>query len=356
MAERFTPDLVEESPDALFSLSHARVVLSWNRGAQAMFGFTSNEAIGRPLDLLIVPPEHHAEARHFTDIAIACGDTLFETIRRHKDGSPLCVDVSMRACSPKNAEPFLVVSKKNVTALRGTMAPTQTQLDRNFVTTMTHELRSPLNAIIGFTSLMYKGKAGPVSKTQLEFLQDVATSANDLMHMIGGLDELAKATAARLRPEPTELASLVDEVCERVREDASRRQIRIATQIDVANVVVDRSAVKQVLAHYLTNAIEYGPDGGTVTIRAIAADDRASFRLEVQDTGPGIADSDLPKLFAGWCRLGRSRRRGGLGLLTAKQLVERHGGTVGVTSAPGEGSTFWACLPHVLGAGARDAR
>jgi PAS domain S-box-containing protein len=110
--------LVDESPDALLALSPKGRVLSWNRGAESIFGFTAEDALGQLLDELVVPPEHREDARRHLATVLASGSTLFEAQRQRKDGSTLYVDVSMRQVESPEHETFIAVSKKDVTQLR----------------------------------------------------------------------------------------------------------------------------------------------------------------------------------------------------------------------------------------------
>jgi PAS domain S-box-containing protein len=110
--------LIDESPDSLIALSLDGRIQSWNRGAQTMFGYTAEQAIGSAIDELIVPPDRRAEARQALDDVLQNGSTLIETVRCHKDGSLLYVDVSMRRVDAPNIEPFIAVSKKDVTPLK----------------------------------------------------------------------------------------------------------------------------------------------------------------------------------------------------------------------------------------------
>ena len=148
------PNLVDETPDALVAVSPSRIVLAWNRGAQSMFGFTAAEAVGRSLDELIVPSERLREARRFTDEAIGCGSVVYETIRHRKDGTSLCVDVALRAVERPDAEPYLAVSKMDVSRMRAE------RRGNLLAKKLSHELRTPLNGIIGFAKLLHDGKVG----------------------------------------------------------------------------------------------------------------------------------------------------------------------------------------------------
>jgi signal transduction histidine kinase/CheY-like chemotaxis protein len=226
-----------------------------------------------------------------------------------------------------------------------------TRLKSEFLAAMSHELRTPLNAIIGFTQILYDGKVDPSSPEHQEYLGDVLTSARHLLQLINDVLDLSKVEAGKMEfhTETVDLPALVAEVLGILRTAISTKQIRVDTTIDpdVTGIVLDAARFKQVLYNYLSNAIKFTPDDGRITVRL--EPEGASFRLEVEDTGPGISSDDLGRLFTRFEQLeAGSRRQGstGLGLALTKRLVEAQGGTVGVRSAVGQGTTFWAVLPR----------
>jgi CheY-like chemotaxis protein len=227
------------------------------------------------------------------------------------------------------------------------------RLKSEFLANMSHELRTPLNAIIGFSELMFKGKAGPVSDDHREYLGDILNSSRHLLKLINDVLDLAKVESGKLefRPESLDLRLLIGEVSDILRGLASAKRIRIEALVDpaVSAVVLDPSKLKQVLYNYLSNALKFSPDSAVVTIR-VQAESEHAFRLEVQDGGIGIAPEDMHRLFVEFQQLdaGMAKKYAGtgLGLALTKRMVEAQGGSVGVTSGSGAGSTFWAVLPR----------
>jgi len=227
------------------------------------------------------------------------------------------------------------------------------RLKSEFLANMSHELRTPLNAILGFAELLHDGQVDPASPTHKEFLGDILSSGRHLLQLINDVLDLAKVEAGKLefRPEPVTAAKLVGEVLAILRTTAAQKQIRMETQLDpgVAELTVDPARLKQVAYNYLSNALKFTPIGGSVTLR-VKADGDAKFRLEVQDTGIGISPDDLGRLFVEFQQLeaGAAKRHQGtgLGLALTRRLVEAQGGSVGVRSTVGGGSTFHACLPR----------
>jgi signal transduction histidine kinase len=233
------------------------------------------------------------------------------------------------------------------------------RLKSEFLANMSHELRTPLNAIIGFTELLHDGQVDPTSATHKEFLGDILTSGRHLLQLINDVLDLAKVEAGKLefRPELVDVPKLVGEVVAILRTTAAHKQIRMETQVDpsVAQLTLDPARLKQVAYNYLSNALKFTPAGGRVMLR-VKPEGLDRFRLEVQDTGIGIAPGDLGRLFVEFQQLeaGAAKRHQGtgLGLALTRRLVEAQGGSVGVRSVLGSGSTFHVCLPsHAISFG-----
>jgi CheY-like chemotaxis protein/anti-sigma regulatory factor (Ser/Thr protein kinase) len=219
---------------------------------------------------------------------------------------------------------------------------------------MSHELRTPLNGIIGFAQLLHDEEAGPLLEQQKDFLSDVLRSGRHLLQLINDVLDLSKVEAGKLefRPERVDLAKLVGEVLAVLRTASQRVQVQSTIDPALQEVIVDAGRLKQVLYNYVSNALKFTPDGGTVSIR-LTAESAESFRLEVEDTGKGIAAADLARLFVEFQQVhdGTTKAHGGtgLGLALTKRLIEAQGGTVGVRSTVGKGSTFFAVLPRKAG-------
>jgi DNA-binding response OmpR family regulator len=238
-------------------------------------------------------------------------------------------------------------------ALAKEQAEDSSRAKSSFLANMSHELRTPLNAIIGFAELLYDGHVDPASPEHHEFLGDILTSGRHLLQLINDILDLSKVEAGKLEfhPEPVRLPRLVGEVLAVLRTTAGNRRIRIESDLEPAlgELVIDPARLKQVLYNYLSNALKFTPEGGHIAIRA-RAEDAERFRLEVEDTGIGIAAADVGRLFTEFQQLdaGADKRHGGtgLGLALTRRLVEAQGGSVGVASTPGTGSTFHAILPR----------
>lgn len=228
-----------------------------------------------------------------------------------------------------------------------------------FLSNISHELRTPLNSIIGFTDLLLTQELGPpLSAQQRDFLDTVARNGRHLLELINELLDLQRIAAGRMeiKPEPVDVAALLDEaarsVSAQVQQHRHTLSVTPAPQGGGLRVQADQGRVRQVLLNLLSNAIKFTPDGGRITLAAAAVNggNGSAVRIAVTDTGIGIAAEDQPKLFQEFSQLDASASRKyegtGLGLALSRRLIELHGGTIGVESEMGKGSTFWFTLPE----------
>lgn len=216
------------------------------------------------------------------------------------------------------------------------------------VATVSHELRSPLTAIAGYTDTLLN--SGPWdSETEQQFLQIVAQSATKLAGLVDNLLDAAKVEAGVLRvePEPVRLERILEQVVSHRRALAREHALQVEIEADLPLAYADPVRVEQVVANLVDNAIKYSPEGGLITIRARHTG--LDLVVSVIDRGVGLSPEQAERLFERFYRaegpIARATRGVGLGLFICRSLVEAHGGRIWVDSRPGEGSTFSFTLP-----------
>lgn len=223
------------------------------------------------------------------------------------------------------------------------------ELKDDFVNTITHDLRSPLMTINGYAELLEDGAAGAVSPEGLAFVAEIRKATTRLERMVSDLLEVARIQAGTLHID-CKRVDLV-QVCQAVlasfapRAKASEVDLALAYEGGPLPADLDAPRIEQVLSNLIGNALKFTPSGGQIVVRLHRT--KGQLCVEVEDTGEGIAAQDIPRLFQRFSALESGVRRGGtgLGLWISKSIVEAHGGSIGVRSVEGKGSTFWFCLP-----------
>ncbi len=236
------------------------------------------------------------------------------------------------------------------------------RLKSEFLANVSHELRTPLNSIIGFAELLEEiARIEPASDPKrTRYIRNILTSGRSLLDMINELLNMAKIEAGRMEisVEPTSLGDLLEGLVTIMRPQAEAKQIslRIEAPRDLPRIDTDPGKLQQILYNFLSNAVKFSPPGETITITAepiypSAARDEplTGIRLRVADRGPGIPTDMQDMIFEKFRQVDASHTKQhggtGLGLAICKELAEMLGGSVGVFSEPGRGSSFWVDLP-----------
>jgi protein-histidine pros-kinase len=363
--------LLEAAPDGMLIVDAGGRIVLCNSAAGTAFGYAPEELQGRSVEDLVPDRFRGDHPRHRAGYVedprrrpMGAGLVLHG---RRKDASEFPAEISLSPIEV-NGRWLTIAAIRDVSErmaiaerLRRQNAELEEQYQRaqeasrlksEFLANMSHELRTPLNAIMGFTELMHDGKLGPVSQDQKGFLADVLASSRHLLQLIDGVLDLAKVESGKMefRPEPVDLGRLVREVRDMLRnvEGSAGTPVAIEVASSLAGVVGDPAKLKQVLYNYLSNALKFTPASGRVTVR-VKPEGPDRLRIEVEDTGIGIKPEDQGRLFVEFQQLDASTAKRypgtGLGLALTKRIVEAQGGSVGVRSAPGQGSTFFAILP-----------
>ena len=350
---------LDAAPDAMVIADRAGAIVLANTQTERLFGYQRDELLGQKIEILVpsrfarVHPRHRE--RYAGNAHARPMGTGLELYGRRKDGFEFPVEISLSPLETDGG--MLIMSAVRDISDRKRLEENirrQSRMKSEFLANMSHELRTPLNSIIGFAELMHDGRLGPIADDHREYLGDILTSAKHLLRLINDVLDLSKVESGKMEffPEPIELGVVFDEVRDLLRTQASHKRVRVTTDVDAAltGVVLDSGKLKQVLYNYLSNAVKFTGEGGTVQVRA-RPQGPAQFRIEVEDDGVGIAAEDLGRLFVEFQQLDAGAAKHyqgtGLGLALTKRIVEAQGGTVGATSQPGRGSCFFAVLPRV---------
>ena len=224
------------------------------------------------------------------------------------------------------------------------------EMKSDFVNMVAHELRSPIVAIRQQNSVLLEGLAGPLQEKQEEFLKRGIIKIDQLLEMINDLLDMAKIEAGKHIQHQvlTDAGKIIKDLMTLLEPRAQAQQIKLVHKLDdLKTISADPKRIEEIFSNLITNAINYSPEGGTVTVAARCMND--NVEIKVSDTGVGIPETEIPKIFDKFYRVKDPKTRKvtgtGLGLSIVKGIIEAHNGTIDVESTPGEGTTFRILLP-----------
>ncbi|MFA5372237.1 MAG: PAS domain S-box protein [Sideroxydans sp.] len=350
----YTRSLIESNIDAIMTTDPSGIITDVNKQMEALTGSTRDELIGSPFKNSFTDPERAesgikkvlsakkvtdyeltARARDNKQTVVSLNATTFYDRDRRLQG----VFAAARDVTERKRLDIELESAKSV-AEKANLAKSE------FLSSMSHELRSPLNAILGFAQLM-ESDAAKVTSSQKESITQILQAGWHLLKLINEILDLAKVESGQvpLSQEPVSLAEVMLECQSMIEPQAQQRGIKLTfPRFDIPQFVqADRTRLKQVLINLLSNAIKYNREQGTVEVSCTESTPER-IRISVKDSGAGLSPEQLAQLFQAFNRLGQeagSVEGTGIGLVVAKQLVELMGGTIGMESSIGVGSVFW---------------
>ncbi|MDI1334591.1 MAG: PAS domain S-box protein, partial [Lacunisphaera sp.] len=357
----YTRSLIESNIDALMTTDPSGIITDVNKQMEALTGCTRDELIGAPFKDYFTDPERAeaginlvlsekkvtdyeltARARDGKETVVSYNATTFYDRTRSLQG----VFASARDVTERKRLD-LVLQEKNVELqCAKALAEKANRAKSDFLSSMSHELRSPLNAILGFAQVMEVANPAP-SAAQLKCINHILQAGWHLLKLINEILDLAKIESGKLSlsPESVSVAEVLLECKGFMEGQAKKRGIRMTYPgFDVPCFVhADRTRLKQILINFLSNAIKYNCEQGKVEVTCEVVTP-GRLRISIIDTGAGLPPEQLAQLFQPFNRLGQesgAEEGTGIGLVVAKQLIELMRGAIGVESTIGKGSVFW---------------
>jgi PAS domain S-box-containing protein len=359
--------IVASSDDAIVSKDLTGIVQTWNDAATRIFGYTAEEMVGKSITIL-VPPERWEEEPAIL-ARLCAGERVdhFETVRVAKDGRRIEVSVTISPIVSRDGR-IVGASKiaRDITLMKRVTRELEQLLESEraarqeaervgrvkdeFLATLSHELRSPLSAILGWAQLLRSTAAAPGDLgVGLETIERNARAQSQLIEELLDMSRIVSGML-RLDVQPVDLSAVIDEAVESVRpaSEAKGIRIRVEQNRNAAPIIGDPIRLQQIVWNLLINGIKFTPRDGYIHI--VVRRVELQVEISIRDSGQGISPAVLPRLFTRFSQGDSSttRRHGGLGLGLAlvRHLTELHGGTVHASSpGEGQGATFVVQLP-----------
>lgn len=372
--------VIRSARNAILTLSEQGAIISMNPAAENMFALNALESLGRSIDDLLVEPLDLGQSG------------ILQVMGKRSDSSSFPAELSLAPVNWDGDGMYAVIIRdvsdwqqqqhtlqelnealesrvsERTSALEKALieAESADRAKSTFMATVSHELKTPLNAIIGYTSILLQGMSGPMTDVQKEQLTLVKTSSNHLLELINDILELSRIQAgeSRVDREAFSLSASVARVVDLLQPIAQRKSInlRLLNESQQGRMLSNKRRLEQVLLNLINNAIKF-TDEGDVTVIVEDAGQRLSksadtddvtdvIRIRVQDTGEGIKEEDMSKLFIPFSQidsgLDRDHEGSGLGLSICRGLVEILGGDIKVKSEWRKGSEFIVTLPTIM--------
>lgn len=335
--------------DGIISVTQDGSIMSWNFGAEQMFGYKEADILFKPLTQVIPNGDLFREEGSSKPI---------ELQGRHHHGHVFPLEVSHTRWN-KGQEIFDTIIVREITerkenerrlikAMREARAANAAKSE--FLAIISHELRTPLNAIIGFNQCILMGMDGEINSNQEESLMKIEKSAFHLLTLIDDILDLAKIEANKLELEllPQNIVDIIQSCVDEMTPLALKKSLTIELYLEKPFILIeiDKMRIRQVILNLLSNAIKF-TQHGSITIKLLNF--THSIQFDVIDTGIGLTIEEVTKIFRPFSQANSSitRKYGGtgLGLVISKRIIELHGGQIYVVSEKGKGSTFGFNLP-----------
>jgi PAS domain S-box-containing protein len=355
--------ILDTATDGVVVLDDGGRILSLNRSAEALFGYDQNEVSGEPMTVLFAPESHvtafdYLEGLRSNGVASLLNDGR-EVLGRVRQGGAIPLFMTMGRVSEAPERKFCAVLR-DITAFKKAegellaakrAAEAASAQKSDFLAKISHEVRTPLNAIIGFAEVMLDERFGPIGNERYkDYLKDIRECGGLVISLVNDLLDLAKIEAGRMELSFTGVAlnELVSGCVHLMQTQATRERVVVRTSFaqKLPPVVADERSIRQIVLNILSNAIKFTEAGGQVIV-STAMTDRGEVAVRVRDTGIGMTPQDVEAALEPFRQLATARRGGGtgLGLPLTKALVEANRGALQITSGLNEGTLVEVLFP-----------
>jgi len=338
--------IVESAPDAIVGKDLNGIITSWNAGAERIFGYTADEAIGRSIRMIIPPDRHHEEDEVLNRVRKGEYVEHFQTVRRRKDGAHVDISLSVSPIRSRTGE--IIGASKIARDISEQKAAEEALLKSmavkdEFLGLVSHELRTPITTILGNTLLLLRRSGKLPEETKTQALRDVAGEAERLQRVIENLLLLTRVDVAEhVEVEPLRLQPLITQAIEVFHRRNPRRSVSVTSEGDIPIVLGQPAFITLVLDNLISNADKYSPPDNPIEIN-VHLNGRRTVEVCVRDYGIGLDEEEAEQVFTAFYRSPRAEAQAkgiGLGLAVCKRVMEAQGGTIRAVARPQGGCDF----------------
>jgi len=337
--------IIESSSDAIISKNLEGIITSWNQGAERIFGYKQNEAIGKSISIIIPETKLGEEKQIIERILKSERINHFETIRKTKEGREINVSLAVSPVKDKSGK-IIGASKvaRDITERTAVEQQISNYKDE-FMAMASHELKTPLTVIKANLQIL---ESVMRADDKICFVNNTLRQVDKLTELISNLFDVSKIQAGELELEPAifDFSEFIEEVIDSVRQTSPSHKIILKTVDKKLIVKADRNRLEQVVINMVSNAIKYSPNAKEITIDVLPKDQE--IVVKVSDVGIGIPPEDIDKVFIRFFHgrgLASTFPGSGTGLYISSEIIGRHGGRMWVESEPGKGSDFYFSIP-----------
>lgn len=361
--------ILNSASDAILVTEESRKIVFFNAQAELLFGYTSNDVLGKDLNTLIPARLAEVHNQHVGDFIAGSVDRRDmserpELLARRRDGSEFPVEITISKVATSSGV-YSTALVRDVTRRKLIEQEMQrktelllaaneelkrlSEIKNQFLGMATHDLRNPLVTLRNGAEMLLEDHLTDDQRSKL--LRIIHSGAESMLLLVSDLLDINRIESGRLELHKTQVdcRTYLEEIREYHLLTAQKKNISLVLNIEdsVGSVRFDPKRIQQVLENLLSNAIKFSTNGTTVTITVAVRGQ--NLEISVRDQGVGIPQAEIPKLFGAFRQLSTRATAGekgtGLGLVIAKKIIELHGGTINVTSTEGSGSEFIVVLP-----------
>lgn len=337
--------IVESSQDSIVTIDLNRIITSWNKGAEDLYGYSAGEVIGKPLSMVMLPTDIQDLIDKVDKIVQELVVPIYETVRVHKNGKQADLEILLSPVRNLQGEVIGISTLARDISLR----KMQEKQKDDFIAVASHELKTPVTSIKAYTQLLQEQLKSSGEEIAVSMVEKLDAQIDRLIGLIGTLLDTTKLAAGEilLHKEVFDLNQLIKEQIDTFTIISVKHHFNFNAG-DIKPVYADKKLIGRVITNIISNAYKYAPDRSEIIVSSTETEN--GVEVSIRDFGVGIPDELQSRIFDRYFRIANpatAKASGiGLGLYITAEIVRQHGGQMRVTSKEGSGATFYFTLPY----------